>query len=171
MIALQLRFFILITIAYAPSAFTDERLNNYQIKPVDYQNISTGINAQETWKKNNITSYVYTIKNKCYCDIAKRANVFVFNDSVLKVLDLDSGKTYTDKEQLQKYKTINQIFEDINLSLQVHADKLYIDHDRYLGFPSKVFIDPSKSQIDDETNITISYLNLLITEQPQPPIE
>ena len=66
MIALKLRFFILTIIAYAPSAFADERLNNYQIKPVDYQNISTGINAQQTWKNNNITSYVYTIKNKCF---------------------------------------------------------------------------------------------------------
>jgi len=171
MTALKLRFFILIFSIYTPSAFADEHLDNYQIKPVDYQNIYTGINAQETWKKNNLTSYVYTIKNKCFCDIAKRAKVFVFNDTVLKVQDLDSGKTYTNKEQLQKYKTINQLFELINSTLQNHIDKIFIDHDRYLGFPSKVFIDPSKSQIDDETNITISDLNLLITEQPQPPAE
>jgi len=171
MTAFKLRLITLIFIAYVPTALADARLDNYQIAPVDYDKTSIGINAQKTWKQNNITSYVYTIKNKCFCDIAKRAKVFVFNDTVLKVQDLDSGKTYTDKEQLQKYKTINQIFEDINLSLQVHADKLYIDHDRYLGFPSKVFIDPSKSQIDDETNITISDINLLITEQPQPPVE
>jgi len=171
MTVFKLRFFIFIITAYASSVLADGNLNNYQIKPVDYDNISTGVNAQKTWKKNNFTNYVYTIKNKCFCDIAKRAKVFVFNDSVFKILDLDNGKIYTDKEQLQKYKTINQIFEDINLSLQVHADKLYIDHDRYLGFPSKVFIDPSKSQIDDETNITISDLNLLITEQTQSPVE
>jgi len=90
---------------------------------------------------------------------------------VLKVQDLDSGKTYADKEQLQKYKTINQLIDHITNTLQNHADKIFIDHDRYLGFPSKVFIDPSKSQIDDETNITIKNLNLLITEQPRPPVE
>jgi len=171
MTALKHRLMTFIFIVCAPSAFADTRLDNYQIAPVDYDSLSIGINAQETWKQNNITNYVYTIKNKCFCDIAKRARVFVFDDKVLKVQDLDTKKTYTDNEQLQKYKTINQFFETINDTLQKHVDKIYIDHDRYLGFPSKIFIDPSKRQIDDEINITISDINLLKIEQAQPPIE
>jgi len=144
--------------------------SNYQIIPINYQKLSIAANVRDTWALNNITSYVYTILNKCFCEIAIRARVFVFDNKIIKILDLDKANAELDPSEFEKYKTIDEHIAFINNTLKKPVDKVYIDHDRHLGFPSKIFIDPNKRQADDETNINISNLALLVLEQPTPPV-
>jgi len=103
--------------------------------------------------------------------MAKRAKVFVYNNKIVKVLDLDKGSAPLENSEFENYKTINEYIAFINTTLQKPLDKVYIDHDRHLGFPSKIFIDPNKRLADDETNINISNLNLLTLETSTPTAE
>lgn len=161
---------ILFFLSYTSHLHANEHLENpikdpvgsYIITPVDYTKISIAENVRDSWSLNNITDYTYTIINKCFCDIAKRAKIFVYNNKIIKILDLDKGNTPLDPSAFNNYKTINEHIEFINATLQNPVDKVYIDHDRHLGFPSKIFIDPNKRQADDETNINISNLQLLV---------
>ncbi len=164
-------FFIFILLSYLPSLLADQHLSTinstdeYNIVAIDYQNLAIAVNVRDTWKLNNISSYTYTVINKCFCDIAKRAQVFVYNNRIVKVLDLDKGNLPLDEIEFEKYKTIDEYVTFINDTLKKPLDKAYIDHDRHLGFPSKIFIDPNKRLADDETNININNLNLLVKEQ------
>lgn len=139
---------------------------NYKIIPVDYLKISIASNVRDTWKQNNFNHYVYNAINKCLCDMAKRVKIFVYNNEIVKILDLDKGSTPLEKSEFEKYKTIDEYVVFINDALQKPVDKVYIDYDRHLGFPSKIFIDPNKRLADNETNIDISNLNLLTIETP-----
>ncbi len=174
---IKIRFLIFLFLTYIPQLSAEipsqntapTPLDNYQIIPIDYQNISAAENVRDTWKKNNITSYVFNIINKCFCDIAIRARIFVHNNKIVKILDLDKGNAPLDKSKFHHYKTIDEYIVFINNILKNPVDKVYIDHDRHLGFPSKIFIDPNKRQADDETNIDISHLSILIVEPPISP--
>jgi len=148
-----------------------EPLRAYQITPINYQRIMPASNARETWKQNKLIDYVFIRQNKCYCDLAKNAQIYVLNNKIIQVIDLDNKKTYTQASQLKKYKTINQLFDFIDSSLLKHPDKIDINHDRFLGFPSRILIDPRKKHADDETNITINDLQLLTKKQTRQPIK
>lgn len=163
---LKKRLLILIFLSYLPPLLAEDISDSYKISPIDYTRISIASNVRDTWKQNNITNYVYTIINKCLCDLVKRAQIFVVNNEIVKILDLDKGNSPLDKSYFDKYKTIDEHIAFIHRTLKKPIDKVYIDHDRYLGFPSKIFIDPNKRLADDETNISISHLNLLIENSP-----
>lgn len=168
--------FIIILLLYIPQLSAEPLPSepppaNYKIIPIDYQKITIASNVRDTWKQNNFNHYVYSIINKCLCDMAKRAKVFVYNNKIVKVLDLDKGSAPLENSEFENYKTINEYIAFINTTLQKPLDKVYIDHDRHLGFPSKIFIDPNKRLADDETNINISNLNLLTLETSTPTAE
>jgi uncharacterized protein DUF6174 len=157
-------FFIFIALTYAPSIFASDPTEKYHIETINQQSTSPGLNARGTWKQNKLSNYVFTLSADCYCRLAKKAQIFVINDTVVKVINLDNGQTLLNKHDLNNYKTINQLFELIDEALSKPFDKINIEHDRYLGYPTKIYIDPSIKQMDNETRFVISNLKLLVRE-------
>lgn len=128
---------------------------------IDYTTLQRGTNARESWRLNALTSYVYEIEQHCYCSIPDRARVYVEQGKVAWVENLDNGRLINTPEILTKFKTIPQLFVQIDLIMANKPDAVSLEHDRYLGFPAVFRADPQFIVADDEIDYRIHWLKLL----------
>ena len=137
----------------------------YREVAVDQSRIAWGIAAREIWKHAKLSNYAYTIEQHCYCSIPPKSRVYVVQNKVLAVQDLETHRWLKEDSELKGFHTINQLFELIDQRISQKPDSVHIVLNKHLGFPQLVKINPRYRMADDEINYQISKLMQLV-EQP-----
>jgi hypothetical protein len=120
-----------------------------------------GISGRDTWRLNNHRDYVYTLEQVCYCALPKKVQVYVIGDRVVQVEDLGVGRVYTSQDMLRSFRTINGYFSLIDELVARHPDSITIRHNRNLGYPEVIRVDPSYRMADEEVDYHIQDLKFL----------
>lgn len=117
--------------------------------------------ALERWENYHPHSYSFTWSESCFCleDVTRpiRIEVATGIDSELIV-----GATYLDDNTevvdpvRSRLLTINGVFDKIQAARDAGADKVTVEYDAVLGYPSSVLIDYDFGIGDDESSLTIS---------------
>ena len=128
---------------------------------IDFSTLQRGTSARQNWQLNELTSYVYEIEQHCCCDAPLKAHVYVQQERVTWVENLENGQLINTPEILSRYKTIPQLFDQIDRVMAQKPDSLTVEHDRYLGFPARFLANPRFLIADDEINYRIHWLKLL----------
>ena len=144
------------SLAVIGSASGAPAAGSFVLVDIDDRYLQRGITARDTWRLNDLRNYAYTLSTLCYCDLIPSARIYVWEGEIAQVVDLTTDEALTDPKLLRKYPTIETLFERIDAGLEHHPHRVDIEHDRYLGYPTRILIDPSRQTADDETDHRIS---------------
>lgn len=130
----------------APSSQTNLRPQSKQLK----------INRR-WWRKANISSYRYTFSNGCFCIPEARGPVVieVINGQTTSITSADTGEP-VNPEFFQSFDTIDKLFRVIRDGIKRKADRLEVEYDSKLGYPTNIIIDFSFQIADEELFLEIS---------------
>jgi len=137
-------------------------LDQWTIGEFDYNRMPRGMLGRKTWALNQPEDYVYQIEQHCYCPGPPKAEVFVVAGKVAQIKDSQSGQVITDPSQLRRFKTVPQLFEQIDRILAAKPDSVTLKLDRYLGYPARFTANPSYRMADEEIDYRINWLKPLI---------
>lgn len=145
---------------FAPAA-TSAELKGYEAADPDWRRLEPGMNARQTWAQANMNDYVFILETHCYCPLPRRAKVYVLGDRVVQLEDLEGAKVITDPAILRATPTVTQLFRLMDRLARKQPDRLSFEHDRHLGYPTRVYADPSLRLADDETDYRLRDLKPL----------
>ena len=111
--------------------------------------------AMEKWDNKNFNNYEYTLDVSCYCIYEGPNNIEIKNNVLFRV----NGKSVT-LEQLQNeywdVKTIEQLFNIIDLKLEDDPFSYSLQFDENYGYPIVIYFDMDEMIADEEISYTIS---------------
>jgi len=106
--------------------------------------------ARQRWQAQNLHTYAFTLQRSCFCVNTHRLYVAVLSDTVVEVLDLDTGLML----DRQLGETVDGLFSFIQNAIDRPAYRIETTYDAAKGFPSMIVYDGSAQIADDE----ITYL-------------
>ncbi|MDZ7720909.1 MAG: DUF6174 domain-containing protein [Balneolaceae bacterium] len=115
------------------------------------------------WQEQKIDSYRFEYTKLCYCaGLFNPATIVVKADTIHAILEPETGEplrdAQTDELVLAKYpesfRTISELF-DIIKDAREKADKLKVEYNQQLGYPTLIDIDYIKEAVDDEVTYKI----------------
>jgi hypothetical protein len=114
---------------------------------------------EQKWAAHNISDYSYTLRIGCFCpqEITSPVVVEVRNRTTVSVKYVDSGQPASNSS-FDKANTVEDLFAIVRGAISQKADKLTVEYDPSLGYPTQISIDPIKDAVDEETAYTVSYL-------------
>jgi len=101
----------------------------------------------QQWTTNSIDSYVLRYKVYCFCPI-ELTEITVTNGEISQIVfknDIGEVTKTIPSDEYDQYHTVSGLFaliEDIDSS----ADKLLVEYDATLGFPTIIDVDPHASR-------------------------
>ncbi|NEO30420.1 MAG: hypothetical protein F6K36_08285 [Symploca sp. SIO3C6] len=103
------------------------------------------------WRRANISSYRYTFSNGCFCVPEARGPVVieVINGQTTSITSVETGEP-VNRELFQAFDTIPKLFQVIANGIRSRADRLEVDYDPTLGYPTQITIDFSFQIADEE---------------------
>lgn len=103
------------------------------------------------WKKQAIPSYEYRFSRSCPCpESLTRTVVVSVADSVLVgAVYADSGTAVPDSA-LGSYFTVEGLFLQVQIAVNIQADSIVVDYDPLLHYPMYVKIDQDVRRLQDE---------------------
>ncbi|HEU4996448.1 MAG TPA: DUF6174 domain-containing protein [Gemmatimonadaceae bacterium] len=108
--------------------------------------------ARQRWHAQNLHTYAFTVQRACFCGNVHPLYVAVVSDSVVGVLDLETG-SWVD---LQLGKTVEDLFTFVQSAIERRAQRIRVQYDTARGFPSYIDYDGSAQNADDEIVYSIS---------------
>lgn len=121
--------------------------------------VSRTLSARANWENNDHPNYRYVMQRQCYCASPNDIEVVVAENRVIRVIDRTSGNPVP-ASMLGGYKTIRELFAEIDQAVERRPDSLHIEYDRHLGFPKTVRIDFSYQIGDDEIDYSLTTVTL-----------
>ena len=114
--------------------------------------------VQESWKKLGITEYKFNFKWECYCTEAYTSlvEVHVAENEIKSVKYVDPSDEMNYQVDLEKYHTIDELFEYIMESIKSMPYSLEVEYDDKLTMPTKFNVNPKLEIADDETGFSIT---------------
>ncbi|MDJ0616081.1 MAG: DUF6174 domain-containing protein [Calothrix sp. MO_192.B10] len=114
------------------------------------------------WRKQGISNYRYTFSNGCFCLPEARGPVVieVRNGVTTSITDANTGEP-VNEEFFQSFNTIPKLFLTIRDAIARRADRVDVEYDRTLGYPTNIAIDFSFQIADEELFITVENLEVL----------
>lgn len=114
---------------------------------------------QRLWRKQNISSYRYTLSNGCFCTEEARGPVIieVRNGRTTSVTLVATGQP-VDPELFQRYDTVPRLFDLIKDAIKRKAYNLDVKYNSTLGYPTQINIDYNSQIADEEQYITVKDL-------------
>lgn len=108
------------------------------------------------WKRAKISSYRYTFSNGCFCIPEARGPVVieVINGQTTSITSAETGEP-VNQEFFQSFNTIPKLFRVIRDGIKRKADRLEVEYDSTLGYPTDITIDFSFQIADEELFLTI----------------
>ncbi len=115
------------------------------------------------WRRQGISNYRYTFSNGCFCIPEARGPVVIeVRDGVTtSITDAKTGEPVSNEEFFQSFNTIPKLFLTIRDAIARRADRIDVEYDRTLGFPTNIAIDFSFQIADEELFITVENLEVL----------
>ena len=113
----------------------------------------------DLWKTQAITAYEYRFARECPCasDLTRPVLVSVADTVVLAVIYADSG-TAVPASAFSSYFTVEGLFGQAQIGINLLADSLVIEYDPLLHYPTKVVIDQDRRRVNDELALFASDL-------------
>lgn len=118
---------------------------------------------QNLWEEQGIDNYSFEFRKLCYCGGLYNPSIIVVKtDTIYAVLDPKTEEPLRDPQTQElvfpmyseSFLTINELFEVIE-NARNKADKLNVEYDPDLGYPTLVETDYIKEAIDDEVTYQI----------------
>ncbi|RCJ19010.1 hypothetical protein A6S26_28020 [Nostoc sp. ATCC 43529] len=108
------------------------------------------------WNNQNIANYRYTLSNSCFCLPDARGPVIieVRNGQTTSITSVETGQP-VNPEFFDKYDTITKLFNLIQDAINRRAERLDVDYNARLGYPTQISIDYSFQIADEEIYLTI----------------
>jgi hypothetical protein len=108
--------------------------------------------ARQLWRTQNLHNYAFTIQRSCFCANTHPLFVFVLDDTVAGVLDVQTGAAV----DRQLGETVEGLFTFIQSAIDRPAEKIRVVYDAAKGFPTEIDYDGSAQIADDEIFYRIS---------------
>jgi hypothetical protein len=108
--------------------------------------------ARQQWKAQNLHTYAFTIQRSCFCGPVHRLYVFVLNDTVAGVLDLETAEPVDRRLGV----TVEGLFGIIQSAIDSHARLIRAQYDAAKGFPTEIDYDGAAEIADDEIFYRVS---------------
>ncbi len=118
------------------------------------------MSARQNWENAAPRNYSFVFERHCYCAGPNRVRVRVRGGKVAEVQSLPDGQRFTDPDTLRSYPTVEELLSLIDRAVARKPDNLTITYDRYLGYPSRIYIDYSYRVADDEIDYRLSDLRM-----------
>ena len=115
-----------------------------------------GERQKARWNQQNILDYRYTLRVVCFCPppAGQKLRIEVGNGQTISVKDAQTGES-VDPAFLERYTTINKLFQIITEAEAKGAAKLEVQYNPDLGFPTNTFIDYIARAADDEIGFSV----------------
>jgi hypothetical protein len=114
--------------------------------------------VQESWKKLGITEYKFNFKWECYCveEYTSLVEVHVAENEIKSVKYVDPTDEMNYQVDLEKYHTIDELFDYIMENIKSMPYSLEVEYDDKLTMPTKFMVNPTLEIADDETGFSIT---------------
>lgn len=124
--------------------------------------------ARERWARSGLASYDLVVEASCFGPCMGEAIVRVRNGERIAVVDPDTGERVEIAEMSDTpYGTVEDLFDMVEGALAGEPDRLEVEFDRELGYPTLIVIDQFRRGVDDEIGVIVRSLEA--TERP--PVE
>lgn len=118
------------------------------------------LSARANWESLDHPNYRFTLRRQCYCAGPERVIVEVANGTITAVRDARNNEPLP-AHRLGDYRTIPELFAEIDAAVPQKPDSLSIEYDRSLGYPRRVRIDFSYRMADEEIDYEIESMDIL----------
>lgn len=108
--------------------------------------------AHDRWRAQKLHTYAFTLQRSCFCVNVHPLYVFVQNDTVAGVLDLETGA----QVDPQLGETVEGLFTFVQSALDSRAAVLQVQYDPVRGYPTQIDYDGSTQIADDELSLHAS---------------
>ena len=87
-------------------------------------------------------NYRVTYENSCFCpvEVLRPVRLTVLNGAISDVTRVSDGVSLPPSEW-GSYRTVDQVFEEIEAGLNRGAQRVVVDYDRQYGYPRDVLVD------------------------------
>ncbi|HLP92254.1 MAG TPA: DUF6174 domain-containing protein [Nostocaceae cyanobacterium] len=152
---------LLISMGLTTPVFSRPPIRVTQARPSNSNLQQLRVN-QRLWNRQNITNYRYTLTRSCFCAPEAREPVVVEvrNGQTVSVTSVATGQS-VDPELFKQYDTIPELFKVIQDAIAKKADRLDIQYEPKLGYPTQINIDYSFQIADEELFITVENFQAL----------
>jgi hypothetical protein len=130
--------------------FSDERLESIQRE----------LNRQyDLWTSQAIAAYDYRFTRECPCEanLTRPVLVSVEDTVIMAVTYADSGTAVPDSA-FRSYFTVEGLFRQAQIAINVLADSLVMAYDPVLHYPTTIVVDQNRFLINDELSLFASEL-------------
>jgi len=116
-------------------------------------------NQHDLWTSQAISAYEYRFARECPCpaDLTRPVLVNVAETVVIGVTYADSG-TAVPNSALVSYFTVEGLFRQAQIAINLRADSLVLEYDPVLHYPTLIVVDQYLNLIDDELSLFASEL-------------
>jgi len=106
---------------------------------------------QRQWARQDIASYRYQLKVRCFCptEVTDPVVVEVKDRTASSVVYAASGQA-AESRYFERYDTMDEVFLVIDDALKRGAEEISVTYDETVGFPASIYIDFVKQAVDDE---------------------
>lgn len=108
--------------------------------------------AQKRWEATGIESYSADVERICFCPPPRRYTMVVEAGTLIQIIDRETGE---EAEQVNGFQTIDELFEWLLEAASREPEKLDIDFNRDLGYPTLIDYNQSDRIADEELFIRI----------------
>ena len=131
-------------------------LPSCEVSPTDLDRNSALRAGRELWTRANVSSYSYTVRRNCFCDVALQgpARVVVRNGQTVSVTAAP-GATAFNRAAFDAYDTVEELFQQVERAMDSQPFRLAVNYDTELGFPNEMFLNPGGSTADDESGFVV----------------
>jgi hypothetical protein len=118
--------------------------------------------AHQRWQAQDLHTYAFTLQRACFCANVHPLYVFVVNDSVNGVFDLETGKWVDPKLG----ETVEDLFTFIQHASDDHVRLIRVEYDGIQGFPTQIDYDGAAQIADDEVSYRITNVHPVTPQIP-----
>lgn len=113
----------------------------------------------DLWTAQGIPAYEYHFIRFCFChaSLTQPVLVSVSDSAVVAVTYADSGTAVPDSA-FKSYFTVEGLFRQAQIGINVLADSLVVEYDALLHYPTKIVIDQDRWVANDELELFASEL-------------
>lgn len=109
------------------------------------------------WKSKRLTNYTMVQSLRCYCpNGGQKVTVIVRNNLITDVRDINGQSLPVDSQK--PYKTVDELFAIIRSVDPAKVATLNVVYDNRLGYPTNLYVDPSKQIADEEYGYSVENL-------------
>jgi len=120
------------------------------------------LDARARWEGAALRSYRFHYDRTCFClPAANGPAVVTVRDGVVTNVELLQSSETIGEPILAEFPTIEDLFDLIATAIDGGWDKLEVEYDEALGFPTTLAVDPSTTTADDEAWYNLSALTEL----------